>query len=181
MDDNQQLLAQNSQNINGQYEQPNNDVIDNAKASSPLAKVALGTMIGAALGAVASTLLIEGIAEKLNQTIRNFSNAVKDAAQNFNQAVNTVGYTINTVASGVNDATNDVSYIVKNTSVNVNDTVRNTVNTVKSTVGNLNDTVNTTKEVVKETVSGVNSAVSNTVDVPVNREENPEEKGEKNS
>ena len=86
MNGNQELFDQLDGNTDVATEQPHAYEVGQ-DTSNGLSKIAIGALIGATLGAIAGALTIKGTAEKVNQTVKNVGDKVKDAAQNFNQNV----------------------------------------------------------------------------------------------
>ncbi|MDZ8053941.1 MAG: hypothetical protein RMX68_014980 [Aulosira sp. ZfuVER01] len=163
MNENPQLLDKTQGEINLVTEEPETYTDD--RGTNNLAKVAMGAIVGATLGAVAVALSIKGTAQRINQTIQNLGNGVKSAADGVNQTVKNVGDAIQTVAEGVNDTAKDVGDAVKTSAHGVNDTVQNTVSAVKVSSVKVNNTVQDTVSTVKGTAVSVNDTVQNTVDL----------------
>ncbi len=167
MNSNQQLLPPERQNIPTQGQLSNTYIVNgeadtvNNTRNSELSKVVIGTLIGAGVGAIAGTLAIKGIGEKLNQTIKGVTNVVRNTASGFNNTVKTISESINTVATGVSDTTKDVGDIIKDTAVDVNNTVSTSVSKVRNTVVNVNDTVRDTTDTVKTAAYDVADSVKN--------------------
>lgn len=125
-----------------------------------LAKVAIGALIGASLGAIAAALTNKGTAERVNQTIKGVGNTVKRAATGVNDTVKDVGDAVKNVATGVNDTVKDVGESVKGAATGVNDTVKSTVDAVKGTAVDVNDTVKGTVDAVKGAADEVKRSTS---------------------
>ncbi|MFB2736962.1 hypothetical protein [Umezakia ovalisporum] len=134
-------------------------------SSQELSKIAFATFMGATLGALVGALAMRGAAQRVNKTVKNVGNLVKDTTDNFNQTIKGVGDAIKTVAEGVNDTVKDVSYALKGTAVDVNDTVKNTVVTVKGAAVDVNDTVQNTAEIVKGANQGISETLNSTVNI----------------
>lgn len=87
---NQQVLNQPQENIDPITDQA--DVYDvEKKTNEAFNKIAVGTLVGATLGAIAGALAIKGTAEKVNQTVKNAGTTVRGAAEGFNQTVKDIG------------------------------------------------------------------------------------------
>jgi gas vesicle protein len=110
--------------------------------SNVLAKVAIGAVIGATLGAIAGALANRSTAQRVNMTVKNVGNTVKNAAEGVNQTVKEVGDGIQRVAVGVNDTVKDVGDAVKGTADDVSQTVKGTMNAVKGTAEDVNPSGN---------------------------------------
>jgi gas vesicle protein len=167
MNGDQQFSNNSKENIDVLTEPPNAHQADES-TNNKLAIVAIGTFIGATLGALAAALTIKDTTDKVDQTAKNMGNAVKGAARSFNQNVTNLGGAIKIVADSVNDTVKDVGDTLKDTALNVNDTATNTVHTVKSTATNVNDTVKTTVNTFKGVAVGVKDTVTGTVDITKN-------------
>lgn len=163
MNGNPQLLDETQGEINLVTKEPETSTDD--RGTNDLAKIAMGALVGATLGAVAVALSIKGTAQRINQTVQGLGNGVKDAANGVNQTVRGVGEAIKTVAEGVNDTAKDVGNAVKTSAQGVNDTVQDTVSAVKVASVKVNNTVQETVSTVKGTAVSVNDTVQNTVDL----------------
>ena len=95
MNENQQLLNRSEDSI--VLTDQVNDYAGGTNTTNELAKVAIGALIGATLGAVAAALTIKGTAQKVNQTVKGVGNAVKGATGSFNQTLKGVGDAIKTL------------------------------------------------------------------------------------
>ena len=150
------------------------DESDTYSTSTPrgngLSKVAISALVGATLGAIAGALAIKGTAERVNQTVKNVGETVKDAAQNLNQTVKGVGDAVRTVADGVNDTAKDVGDTVKDAVAGVNQTVQGTVDAVKGSAVGVNQTVRSTVDAVKDTVEDVKPSGNKPVKVSDNQQ-----------
>ena len=57
----------------------------NQNSTNELSKIVFGTFMGAALGALAGALAMKGTAQRVNESVKNVGNLVKDTTNNFNQ------------------------------------------------------------------------------------------------
>ena len=157
MNGNQQLLDKSQDNID--LVTDNSETYTTDSGNNNLAKVAMGAIVGATLGAVAVALSLKGTAERINQTIQGLGNGVKGAAKGVNNTVQGVGEGIKTVANGVNYTVKDVGDAIKASAEGVNNTVVNTVDVVKNTAVDINDTVKDTVDTVKDRAVDVKDSV----------------------
>lgn len=118
-------------------------------------QIAIGALIGATVGGVATALSNRAIVNRVNQTVRGVGSTVKRAANSVDDAVRGVGDAVQSVAMGVNDTAKEVSEAVKETAQGISGTVKGTINTVQDTADNVNDTVKSTADVVCSTTEEV--------------------------
>lgn len=164
MNENQQFSDKSEESIDLLTEQASNSGVDRSP-NNELAKVAIGTLIGAALGGLTAALTMKGTTEKVDQAVKGVGNAVKGATKSFNQTVTNVSGAIKSVANSVNETVKDVGDAVKDTASEVNNTATNTVDAVKGTAVEISDTVKDTVDAVKGAAEGVKDTVEGTVDV----------------
>ena len=172
MNENQQILneteddlVRNQSNAIDFSTEQSDDYVESGKTSNELSKVFLGGLIGATLGAVAGALLIKGTAQKINKTVKNVGDTVKNASGKLNQTVKDIADAVQTVAGGVNDTVKDVGETVTYTATDINETVTNTVDAVKGSASGMKETVTTTVDAVKEAASGVSESVKGNANI----------------
>jgi gas vesicle protein len=179
MNGNNQLLEMSEENTSLFAQQESNSyAVEDTE--NGFAKVAIATLIGASVGAVAGILALKGSAQKINQSAKSVGDIIKNAVEGINQTVKSASDTIKTAADGINETVKDVGNTVKNSAVNTNDTIKDTVSTVKNTAVNVNDTVKNAMHIVKGAASGVSETVQDTVDVAKKVVENEEKKPSNN-
>lgn len=120
-----------------------------------LTQIAIGAIIGATIGGVATALSNRAIVDRINQTVRGVGSTVKRAANSVDNTVRGVGDAVQSVATGVNDTAKEVGEAVKETAQGISDTVKSSINTVQDTAENVNDTVKSTADVVCSTTEEV--------------------------
>jgi gas vesicle protein len=176
---NNQLLEKPEENTSlFMQEQSNSYGVEDTE--NGFAKVAIATLIGASVGAVAGILALKGSAEKINQSAKAVGDVIKNAVEGINQNVKSASDTIKTAADGINETVKDVGNTVKNSAVNTNDSIKDTVDTVKNTAVNVNDTVKNAMNIVKGAAGGVSETVQDTVDVAKKVVEDDEKKPSSN-
>jgi gas vesicle protein len=150
----------------------------NTPNGNGLTRIAIGALIGAALGSIAAALTHQETTERVNQTIRGLGSTVKATANNLNDSVQRVSTAINSVASNVNDTTQDVSQTVNSVATDVSSAIRSTVSTVRQTTAEVTEKVKTTKDAVKtvqESVSDPQEPEPPTITIPGDLPEMPSE------
>jgi phage-related protein len=176
---NNQLLEKPQENTNLLTQQQSNSYgIEDTE--NGFAKVAIATLIGASVGAVAGILALKGSAQKINLSAKIIGNVIKNAVEGVNQTVKAASDTIKTAADGINETVKDVGNTVKNSAASANDSIKDTVDTVKNTAVNVNDTVKNAMQVVKGAANDVTGTVQDTVDVAKKVVENDEKKPSSN-
>jgi gas vesicle protein len=175
MNGSNQLLEKPEENTSLITEQQSNNY-GLEDTENGFAKVAIATLIGASVGAVAGILALKGSAQKINQSAKTIGDVIKSAVEGINQTVKSATDTIKTAADGINETVKDVGNTVKTSAVNANDSIKDTVDTVKNTAVNVNDTVKNAMHIVKGAASGVSETVQDTVDVAQKVVENDDEK-----
>ncbi|MBW4420378.1 MAG: hypothetical protein KME13_14280 [Myxacorys californica WJT36-NPBG1] len=118
-------------------------------------KIAIGILIGAALGGIAGALTNRSTVNRVNQTVKNAGNSVKGAAVSISEAVKEVGNAVNSVAVGVNETVRDVGSGITGAADEVTETVETTVSAVKDTSDGINATMKTTVGAVQKTVATI--------------------------
>ncbi|NJL64585.1 MAG: hypothetical protein HC903_25685 [Methylacidiphilales bacterium] len=163
MNGNKQLLEQ-PENANNLVEQPNTDSVSEYE-ENPIAKIAIASLVGATIGAIAGVLALKNSSQRINQSIKNVGNTVKNVVENVNQTLKDTSDTIKSAASSIDETVKEVGKTVKNSAVDTNDTVKDAVDSVKDTAVNVNDTVKNTMHIVKGAATGVQETVKDTVDI----------------
>lgn len=123
-----------------------------------LTQIAIGALVGATIGGVATALSNRSIVNRINQTVRGVGSTVKRAANSVDDAVRGVGDAVQSVATGVNDTAKEVSDVVRETAEGIGGTVKDTINTVQNTAENVNDTVKSTADAVRCTTEEVTTS-----------------------
>lgn len=160
MDDNQPFVAGET-NLNEpveQFIQESDEQFDHATTTpteNGFLRIAIGVLIGAALGGIAGALTNRNAVDRVNQSIKRVGNSVKEAAANVSETVQELGNAVNSVAVGVNDTVRDVGSSVRGAADQVTDTVETTVSTVQDTTDGVNETVKTTIDAVQNTVTSI--------------------------
>lgn len=138
-------LSDRNENIDSDpVQQPsqtqNNTVSDNATANTnrdpSLAKIGIGAVVGALVGAATVALASKVTVENVNNTVKGVGSAVKGAAEGVNNTVKNVGNAVQNVAENVNHTIDDVGITIKGTTEDVNQNVKGTVNAVKMSTHN---------------------------------------------
>lgn len=164
MNGNQQVLDRPEENNNFLPEQSDAYTVAEEQENA-FAKVAIATLIGATIGAIAGILSLKDSAPKINQSVKKVGNAVKNVLEGTSQTVQNAGNTVKASVETINETVKEVGNSIKNSAVNANDTINETINSVKTTAVNVNDTVKNTMHIVKGAAEGVNENVQNTVDI----------------
>lgn len=128
------------------------------ESSHALTQIAIGAIVGAAIGGVATALSNRAIVNRINQTVRGVGSTVKRAANSVDDTVRGVGDAVQSVATGVNDTAKEVSDVVREAAQGIGGTVKDTINTVQNTAENVNDTVKTTADAVRCTTEEVTTS-----------------------
>ncbi|MBW4542600.1 MAG: hypothetical protein KME43_26235 [Myxacorys chilensis ATA2-1-KO14] len=118
-------------------------------------KIAIGILIGAALGGIAGALTSRSTVNRVNQTVKDVGNSVKGAAVGISEAVKEVGNAVNSVAVGVNETVRDVGSGITRAADEVTETIETTVSAVKDTTDGVNATMETTVGAVQNTVATI--------------------------
>lgn len=134
----------------------NGELSDGSTTDTGLARVAIGVAVGATVGGILGALTNKSLVDRINRTVRDLGNTVKQMAANVNDNVQNVGEAVYSVSTGVNDTVEEVKDAVVDAAEGINSTVKQTFNTVKNTAEDVRDTVKSTVNTVKETTEGSN-------------------------
>jgi methyl-accepting chemotaxis protein len=145
------------QSINGSTD-PSDSSEDPSLNGGGFSKVALGVLIGATIGGIATALTNKGTVDRVNQSIKGIGNSVKGVAIGFNKTVKEVGTAFNSVVSGVNEVVQDVGSTVRTAAEEVNETVESTMTHVKDTKDDVSDTMKSTSTAIQNTVATIQYA-----------------------
>lgn len=153
-----------STGLNDELDDHTNTTVDyigsdqtSAPTSNALTQIAIGAIVGATIGGVATALSNPTIVNRINQTVRGVGFAVKKAANGVDDTVRDVGDAMQSVATGVNDTAREVSDAVRGTAEGISGTVKSTINTVQGTVGDVNDTIKSTANAVQSTTEEISA------------------------
>jgi len=166
VNDNQQLLEKHDEKADPISAQANAQPA-NAGRQDGLAKVAIGTVVGALLGAVVGALANKKTAQGINNAVKNVGDSVKSVAEGVNQTVKDVGEAVKNVAENVNYTAKDVGDAVKGAAEGVTKTVTVTVDAVSGTAEDVSHTVEGTVDALKGAAEGVTQTVKgNPIEAP---------------
>ncbi len=129
-----------------------------SSAQNGFLKIAIGMLIGAAVGGIAGALTKKNNVDRVNQTVQGVGNSVRNAATSVSETVQEVGNAVNKVTVGVNDTIKDVGITVKGAADEVSGTVEITTSTLKNATEDVWDTIKTTIDAVQNTVTTLQKA-----------------------
>lgn len=132
-----------------------------------LAKVGIGAVVGAVLGAVTVTLADKVTVESVNNTVKGIGEVVKGTAKSVKNTVKGVGDAVKNIAENVNYVIEDVGATVKGVAKDVNQNVKGIVIVVRGADESSNYTVEGTADAVKSLTEDVCQNVRSTVDVAI--------------
>jgi gas vesicle protein len=132
-----------------------------------LARVGIGAVVGAVLGAVTVSLADKVTVENVNNTVKGVGEVVKGTANSVNNTVKGVGNAVKNVAENINYVVEDVGATVKGIAKDVNQNVKGIVNVVRGVNEGSNYTVESTVDAVNLLPEDVSQNLKSTVDVDI--------------
>ncbi|HEY9879239.1 MAG TPA: hypothetical protein V6D29_12345 [Leptolyngbyaceae cyanobacterium] len=135
-----------------------------AAKNQVLTKVAIGALVGAALGGIAGALTNRAVVDRINRSVRSVGDTVKNTTTEIDNTIKGVGDAVQSVAAGVNSTAKEINDAVRGTAEGISGTVKSTVHTVQDTAddiqGSVDSTVHTLKAVVGETSEAAQQVTS---------------------
>lgn len=161
-----QLLVNHNEDVEPSTLQNDSQPAGTSRGNS-LAKVGIGALVGAVLGAVTVTLADKVTVESVNNTVKGIGEVVKGTAKSVRNTVKGVGDAVKNVAENVNYVVEDVGATVKGVAKDVNQNVKGIVNVVRGADEGSNYTVEGTLDAVKSLTEDVSRNGESTVDVAI--------------